>query len=255
MDKLLYISMSGAKQNLIGVSVKANNLANASTVGFKADLEQARSMQAFGEGHPTRVFAMEERPGSNMSMGALSTTGRNLDVSVSGGGWFTVQDNQGEEAYSRSGNLHITKTGQLLTARGEPMIGEGGPIILPVPIEKIQISDDGTIQVRPQGAPANFLEEVDRLKVVVPENQNLLEKGLDGLFRPKDKDAFNDLCGFCDTAPNVRVMSGTLEMSNVNPVDEMVGMIAHQRQFELQVKMMKTAEKIDESQSSLMRII
>ena len=250
MDKLLYISMSGAKQNLIGVSVKANNLANASTVGFKSDFEQARSMQAFGEGHPTRVFAMEERPGSKMSMGALSTTGRNLDVSVSGGGWFTVQDNQGEEAYSRAGNLHITTTGQLLTARGEPMIGEGGP-----PIEKIQISDDGTIQVRPHGAPANFLEEVDRLKVVVPENQNLLEKGLDGLFRPKDKDGFNDLCGFCDTAPNVRVMSGTLEMSNVNPVDEMVGMIAHQRQFELQVKMMKTAEKIDESQSSLMRII
>lgn len=247
--------MSGAKQNLLGVAVNANNLANAKTVGFKSDFEQARSMQAFGEGLPTRVFAMEERPGSKMAMGALSTTGRNLDVAVSGGGWLVVQDQNGEEAFTRGGNLQITSTGQLLTAKGEAVIGEGGPIILPVPLEKVQISTDGTIQVRPQGAPASFLEDVERLKVVVPQNQNLLEKGLDGLFRPKDKSTFKDQCDFCDTNLEVQVISGALEMSNVNPVDEMVGMIAHQRQFELQVKMMKTAEKMDESQASLLRII
>lgn len=255
MDKLLYVSMSGAKQNLIGTAVSANNLANAKTTGFKSDFEQARSMQAFGEGMPSRVFAMTERPGSNMSLGPIATTGRNLDIAVSGGGWLSIQDKDGKEAYTREGNLHVSATGELLTARGSTVIGSGGPIILPVPVEKIEISSDGTIQVRPQGAPANFMEEVDQLKIIKPENNNQLEKGLDGLFRPKDPQIAGELCGFCDLDPGVSVLSGALEMSNVNPVEEMVGMISHQRQFELQVKMMKTAEKMDESQSSLLRIV
>lgn len=247
MDKLLYVAASGAKQNMLGIAVKANNLANAKTTAFKADLEQARSMQAFGEGLPTRVFAMEERPGSRLSAGALSMTGRELDIAVGENGWLAVQDVNGDEAYTRSGNLRMSETGQLFTANGLPVIGEAGPVILPVPIEKVQIAKDGMIQVRPQGAPANFIEDIDRLKLVSAYGVQPLEKGLDGLFRNKDGAEL-------DTDPNMTVTSGALEMSNVNPVDEMVGMISHQRQFELQVKMMKTAEKIDESQSSLMRI-
>ncbi|MEC8207384.1 MAG: flagellar basal body rod protein FlgF [Pseudomonadota bacterium] len=247
MDKLLYVAASGAKQNMLGIAVKANNLANAKTTAFKADLEQARSMQAFGEGLPTRVFAMEERPGSRLSAGALSMTGRELDIAVGENGWLAVQDANGDEAYTRSGNLRMSETGQLFTANGLPVIGEAGPVILPVPIEKVQIAKDGMIQVRPQGAPANFIEDIDRLKLVSAYGVQPLEKGLDSLFRNKDGAEL-------DTDPNMTVTSGALEMSNVNPVDEMVGMISHQRQFELQVKMMKTAEKIDESQSSLMRI-
>lgn len=247
MDKLLYVAASGAKQNMLGIAIKANNLANAKTTAFKADLEQARSMQAFGEGLPTRVFAMEERPGSRLSAGALSMTGRELDIAIGENGWLAVQDANGEEAYTRSGNLRMSETGQLFTANGLPVIGEAGPVILPVPIEKVQISKDGMIQVRPQGAPANFIEDIDRLKLVSAYGIQPLEKGLDGLFRNKSGEEL-------DTDPNMTVTSGALEMSNVNPVDEMVGMISHQRQFELQVKMMKTAEKIDESQSSLMRI-
>ncbi|WP_105170768.1 flagellar basal body rod protein FlgF [Pseudoalteromonas sp. T1lg24] len=247
MDKLLYVAASGAKQNMLGIAVKANNLANAKTTAFKADLEQARSMQAFGEGLPTRVFAMEERPGLRLSAGALSMTGRELDIAVGENGWLAVQDANGDEAYTRSGNLRMSETGQLFTANGLPVIGEAGPVILPVPIEKVQIAKDGMIQVRPQGAPANFIEDIDRLKLVSAYGVQPLEKGLDGLFRNKDGAEL-------DTDPNMTVTSGALEMSNVNPVDEMVGMISHQRQFELQVKMMKTAEKIDESQSSLMRI-
>ena len=247
MDKLLYIATSGAKQNMLGIAVKANNLANAKTTGFKADLEQARSMQAFGEGLPTRVFAMEERPGSRLSAGAMSMTGRELDIAIGENGWLAVQDANGEEAYTRAGNLKMSETGQLFTGSGLPVMGEAGPVILPVPIEKVQISKDGMIQVRPQGAPANFIEDIDRLKLVSAYGVQPLEKGLDGLFRDKQGEEL-------DSDPNMTVTSGALEMSNVNPVDEMVGMISHQRQFELQVKMMKTAEKIDESQSSLMRI-
>lgn len=247
MDKLLYVAASGAKQNMLGIAVKANNLANAKTTGFKSDLEQARSMQAFGEGLPTRVFAMEERPASKLSSGAIATTGRSLDIAISEKGWLTVQDKNGKEAHTRAGNLKISDTGQLFTGNGLPVIGESGPIILPVPIEKIEIAKDGMIQIRPQGAPANFLEDTERLKLVSPQGNQKMDKGLDGLFRAKDQSELAE-------DPTITVMNGALEMSNVNPVDEMVGMISHQRQFELQIKMMKTAEEIDESQSSLMRI-
>ncbi|QTH63789.1 flagellar basal-body rod protein FlgF [Psychrosphaera ytuae] len=255
MDKLLYVSMSGAKQNLIGVSMNANNLANAKTVGFRSDFEQQRSMQAFGDGLPSRVFAMEERPGSRMHHGAIATTGRDLDIAISGRGWLAVQDKNGEEAYTREGNLQVTSDGLLTTAKGTPILGEGGPIVIPIPVEKVEISPDGSIQVRPQGAPANFLEVVDRIKVIEPPNDNDLTKGLDGLFRSKQQVLFNEDCGFCEASPDIRIVSGALEMSNVNPVEEMVAMISHQRQYEMQIKMMKKAEEIDRSQDTLLRIV
>ena len=247
MDKMLYIAASGAKQSLLGLGLKANNLANANTTGFKSDFAQARSMQAFGEGLPTRVFSMQERPGTNMQAGGIIETGRDLDIAMGDDAWLSVQDDNGNEAYTKVGTLNITAEGMLITSHGRQVIGEGGPIILPVPIEKIEFSKDGTIQVRPQGAPANFLEEVDRLKVVEANNATL-EKGNDGLFRPKPGEV-------AEVTANVQVLSGSLEMSNVNPVHEMVDMISHQRQFELQVKLMKTAEEIDERQEQLMRIV
>lgn len=247
MDKMVYIAASGAKQSMRGIALKANNLANANTVGFKSDFAQARSMQAFGEGLPTRVFAMQERPGSNMKMGGIVDTGRDLDIAMSDKAWLSVQDASGNEAYTKVGTLNITPEGMLMTSHGRQVIGEGGPVILPLPIEKVEISEDGSIQVRPQGAPATFLEEVDRLKIVEANNSQLT-KGNDGLFRPKPDEVVN-------TSVNVKVLSGTLEMSNVNPVHEMVDMISHQRQFELQVKLMKTAEDIDKTQDQLMRIV
>jgi len=255
VDKLLFVSMSGAKQNLIGVSMNANNLANAKTPGFRSDFEQQRSMQAFGEGHPSRVFAMTERPGSKMHNGAVMSTGRELDISISGRGWLAVQDNSNEEAYTREGNLQITPEGVLTTARGNPLLGEAGPIVLPIPVDKVEIAPDGTISVRPQGAPATFLEVVDRIKTIEAPSNNDLTKGIDGLFRSKESVLNNELCGFCEAAADIQITSGTLEASNVNPVGEMVQMISHQRQYEMQIKMMKTAEEIDQSQDSLLRIV
>ncbi|KZN47214.1 flagellar basal body rod protein FlgF [Pseudoalteromonas luteoviolacea] len=254
MDKMLYIAMSGAKQSLRGVALKANNLANANTTGFKADFAQARSMQAFGEGLPTRVFAMQERPGTNMLSGAVAETGRDLDIAVDEKSWISVMDASGEEAYTKVGTLNITSDGALVTSHGRQLIGEGGPIILPLPIDKVVFSDDGSIQVRPQGAPANFLETVDRLKIITADN-NQLEKGNDGLFRPQEDQLDDGHCGFCEVSPTAKVMSGYLEMSNVNPVHEMVDLINHQRQFEMQIKLMKSAEEIDERHTSLLRIV
>jgi len=245
MDKLLYIAMSGAKQNMMSLSVTANNLANAKTTGFKADMAQARSMQVFGDGMPSRVFALSERPSQNFDSGGLLSTGRSLDIAIEGEGWLTVQSNDGSEGYTRSGQLHMTEDGTLVTSKGQMVIGDGGPITIPLPVRNIEISPDGTIMVQPEGAPSSVQEEVARIKFVNPNNR-FLEKGNDGLFRMKTGgDAQEDI--------NVRVRKGMIEASNVNPVSEMTDMIAIQRQFEMQLKMMKTAEEIDASSASLLR--
>jgi len=245
MDKMLYIAMSGAKQNMQALSVNANNLANAKTTGFKADLANARSMQAFGEGMPTRVFSMTERAGQNFDSGSLLTTGRDLDIAIEGQGWLSVQTKDGGEAYTRSGQLKLSDNGALETSNGDLVLGDSGPIFLPLPVNNINISSDGTIMVQPEGAPSNAQEEVARIKLVNPDNR-FLEKGSDGLFRRKDGN--NEPADI-----TVKVASGALESSNVNPIGEMTDMIALQRQFEMQLKMMKTAEEVDASAASLLR--
>ena len=245
MDKMLYIAMSGAKQNMQALSINANNLANAKTTGFKADLAQARSMQAYGEGMPSRVFSMTERASQNFDTGSILHTGRSLDVAVEGDGFFAVQAEDGQEAYTRGGHFRLTETGALETNDGELVIGENGPITLPLPVNNIQISRDGTIMVQPEGAPNSVQEEVGRIKLVNPDTR-LMEKGNDGLFRVKNG-------GQLVADINVNVLGGALESSNVNPINEMTEMIALQRQFEMQLKMMKTAEEIDSSASSLLR--
>ena len=247
MDHLLYIAMSGAKENMNSLAVRGNNLANANTIGFKSDFEQARSMQAFGEGLPTWVFAMTERPGQNLQHGLLQTTGRDLDVAVDGQGWIAVQDPNGAEAYTRMGNLQLNATGNLQTSTGLNVVDDAGqPIVLPLPMEKIEINRDGTISGRPEGAAANLPEDFQRIKLVNPPS-DAVEKGQDGLFRRKDgqKEA---------ASAEVGLIAGSLEGSNVNVVDEMTNLIRLQRQFETQVKIMKTAEENDEAQTQLLRI-
>jgi len=245
MDKMLYIAMSGAKQNMNALAINANNLANAKTTGFKADLAQARSMQAFGEGLPSRVFAMTEKSSQNFDSGSVLTTGRDLDVAIQGHGMIAVQTRDGREAYTRDGHFSITEEGNLQTPNGDLVLGDTGPLSLPLPVNNIQIAKDGTIMIQPLGAPSTIQEEVGRIKLVNPETRTL-QRGTDGLFRTRN--GVNQ-----DADANVIVQSGMLESSNVNPVNEMTEMISLQRQFEMQLKLMKTAEEIDSASASLLR--
>ena len=248
MDRALFLAMSGAKQNMQAMQLRANNLANVSTTGFRADLAQARSMQAYGDGLPSRVFSMTERPGNNFQQGSVITTGRDLDVTIQGDGWIAVQDKTGAEGLTRNGNLQIDQTGLLLNGNGHLVRGEtGAPITLPVPVAKVEIGNDGTISVRPQGAPADAMEIVDRIKLVRPNNQDLY-KDVNGLFRAKDPNTAYD------ADANVKILTRALEGSNVNAVGEMTSLIELQRQFEMQVKMMSTAEDMDKSSDSLLRM-
>jgi len=233
MDRMLYISMNAAQQTMLSQAANSNNLANVNTTGFRADFEQFRSQPVFGEGLPTRVYSMSERPATDYQQGSVQSTGRELDISIQGDGFLAVQGKDGREGYTRAGDLQITASGQLVTGTGLAVKGEGGPIAIP-PAEKIEIGSDGTITIRPIGSEANALAILDRIKLVKPDLNNVF-KDSDGLLRMKDAtDAPVDA--------TVTVASGTLESSNVNAVSALVNMIELQRQYEMQVKMMKAAD-------------
>ncbi len=246
MDKVLYLAMSGARENMLAQQAHANNLANANTTGFKADLAQARAMQVFGEGYASRVYAQTERPATDISHGTLLDTGRKLDVSIAGDGWFVVVGPDGQEGYTRAGSLQVNAAGQLVTGSGLPVMGNGGiPILLP-PYQNIEIATNGTITIQPLGENAAELLVADQLKLVNPDPATLF-KGVNGLMTtgapaPLDHD------------PAVRVRSGYLEASNVNAVSELTGIITTSRQFEMQIKMMKTAEENSESAATILKI-
>ena len=248
MDKALFIGMSGAKQNMLSQSAHANNLANVSTTGFKRDFAQARSMPVFGEHNPTRAYAMAERPGTDLSAGALMDTGRKLDVAIDGDGWLAVQNQRGEEVFTRSGSLQIDVNGLVRLSSGEMVMGNGGPVALP-PFDNVQIGNDGTISVVPVGGPPDQLVEVDRLKLVNPPG-NALEKGEDGFIRRRADQAID---GLEEPDANQRIVSGFLESSNVNAVEEMISNLQLSRQYEMQVKVMTAANEKSEASARLMQ--
>ena len=245
MDRMLFVAMSGAKETMLAQATNSNNLANASTPGFLADLQQFRSMPVFGDGMPTRVYGMSERPGIDFKHGAIVHTGRDLDVAINGDGWFSVQARDGNEAYTRRGDLQVDVNGLLTTGNGLPVIGNSGPIAIP-PAEKIEIAPDGTISIRPLGQGANELAVIDRIKMVKPDLSQL-KKGDDGLIRQQNGEP-------AEEAADIQLATGSLESSNVNIVDSMVDMIELSRRYEMQVKMMKTAEETDDASSSIMRM-
>ncbi|MAR92459.1 MAG: flagellar basal body rod protein FlgF [Pseudomonadota bacterium] len=244
MDKFLYISMTGAKEALNAQQLRANNLANVSTTGFKSDFQQYRAMSVFGEYHPTRAYAMTENPGTDTTAGVYVETARDLDVAIKGDGWFAVQTPDGGEAYTRAGDLKRDVTGTLTTGTGMPVLGDGGPIVLPE-YERLVVGVDGTLSITGLGEDALALAQVGRLKLVNPE-PGALAKGEDGLFRMKDGSEL-------PADPGVQVVNGMLEGSNVNPVNEMTAIISHSRLYEMNVKMMQAAKEMDEASARILQ--
>jgi len=246
MDKALYIAMTGAKHNMLAQVARSNNLANINTTGFKAEYSQARAMPVYyGAGQPTRAYALTENQGSNFKSGAMIETGRDLDIAIERDGFIAVQAPDGQEAYTRAGSLHIDALGVLRNGSGLPVMGNGGPIAVPV-AEKVEVAIDGSITIVPLGANANETAIVDRIRLVNPDT-NQLQKGEDGLFRMKDPEADVEADGA------VRVISGFIEGSNVNAVEELVGVLSLSRQYEMQVKVMQTAKENSESSARLLQ--
>jgi flagellar basal-body rod protein FlgF len=239
MDRLIYLSMSGAKASMQRQDSLANNLANASTTGFRAELQAFRAVPVLGQGATTRAFALESTVGYNAEPGVVQATGRSLDVAVKGNAWLAVQGLDGTEAYTRAGSLQLSPEGNLVTMSGLPVNGDGGPITLP-PNATVEIAPDGVITTKVgNGKP----QQAGRLKMVTPEAQ--LKRGTDGLFRAADG---NDLT----QDATARLQSGSLEGSNVSPIETMVAMISAARQFEQQMKSLQGAEQREQAAAKLL---
>jgi flagellar basal-body rod protein FlgF len=240
MDRMIYLSMSGAKATMQRQDTLAHNLANVSTTGFRAELAAFRAVPVEGSGASTRVYALETTPGYDATPGPVSGTGRNLDVAMKGNAWLAVQGLDGTEAYTRGGSLDVSAEGTLVTHAGLTVLGDGGPIQVPAN-SQVSISADGTVTAASMAANGRPTA-IGRLKLVTPEAP--LIRGTDGLFRAAD--------GELPADTTARVQDGALEGSNVSAVETMISMIAAARQFEAQMKILQTAESDEKAAAQLL---
>jgi flagellar basal-body rod protein FlgF len=243
MDRGLYVAMTGAKQIMQAQAVNNHNIANLSTIGFRADAVSFDSQPIYGPGYATRVNAVAGDAGTDYSSGVMESTGRDLDIAVNGKGFIAIQGSDGKEAYTRAGDLRVTPTGAVTTASGSPVLTESGPLIVP-PSTTVSIGGDGTVSVVPQGSAPFAVTQVDRIKLVNPPTADL-QKGDDGLLRLKAG-------GKAKTDDTVSITSGMLESSNVNAAQSLISMIELQRLYEFQIKSINSTDTNEQSAERMM---
>jgi len=240
MDALIFTAMSGADRALHAQQVHANNMANVETRGFRADIEMAQSQAVKGYGYDSRHMAALQANAVDGRAGTLTETGRDLDVAIKGDGFFAVQI-AGKEAYTRAGSLTVDSEGALLL-NGHPVLGDGGPITLP-PFSKVEISPNGTVAVLPVGE--SVLQDVDRLKTVTLPAGQITKNEAGFLVRLDGTPA--------ESSDTVDVVPGHLESSNVSAVEEMVATMNLNRSFEMQMKLMRSADDLADAGNRLIR--
>ncbi len=233
MDRLIYTAMTGAKHILEQQATTSHNLANATTAGFRAQLDSFRAVPVVGDGLPTRAFVVDATVGTDFRPGPIQQTGRDLDVAIQGDGWIAVERPDGSEGYTRHGSLKLNENGVLQTQGGLNVLGDGGPITIP-PDAIVTIAKDGTVSTVTQGNAPGATTVIGRIKLVNPPTESLV-RGDDGLFSVKDGNP-------ADADAGVTLIGGALEGSNVNVIDSMVSMISLARQYELNMSLLKNAE-------------
>lgn len=246
MDRLIYTAMSGASQILNRQAAVAHNLANVSTTGYRSEEHRLRAVQVQTKNQPqalaTRAFVVDASTHTNFESGTLQFTGRNMDMAVTGKGWIALSMPDGTEAYTRNGSFEADVNGVLQNRNGLPVMGDGGTITIP-PDSKTSVGKDGTVSVIPESGSQATVNAIGRIKLVNPPEDTLV-RGADGLFRTRDG----------NPAPldeTVRIAGGYLENSNVSPVEQMVSMISLSRQFEMQMKMLSSADANDRSATQM----
>ena len=233
MDRVIYTAMTGAKSTLGQQAAVAHNLANADSTGFRTEMHKMRAVEVQTMAWHTRAFVVDASVATDFTPGALKYSGSPYDVAVKGKGWLAVQTASGE-AYTRDGSFTVSENGILQTHAGLPVLSDGGPITIP-PDSEIVIGLDGTISALQDG----ITNEVARLKLVDPPESDLV-RGEDGFFRLE-----SGVPAPMDEA--VKVAGGYLEASNVNVAEQMVTMISLARQFEMQMRVITSAQENDRS--------
>ncbi|QPQ55335.1 flagellar basal-body rod protein FlgF [Allosphingosinicella flava] len=245
MDRLIYTSLSAMRGAMARQAATANNLANVNTAGFRGEIAAAQALWVTGGEIQPRALASEQVLGADMREGAVTETGRSLDIAIDGDALLAVQAPNGDEGYTRRGDLQLSDSGLLTTGDGNPVQGDQGPIALP-PADNVKIDRDGSIWVVPLGGDPNQPQLIDRLKLASPAGSAIV-KGLDGLFRVEGG-------GALPADPQARVTSGSLEGSNVETTSALVEMIEASRAWETQMKLISAAREIDTASADLMRL-
>ena len=245
MDRLIWTAVSGMSASMARQRMIANNMANSQTIGFRAELMVAAPVTVKGPQLETRALTDAAVRGARMDQGVVSETGRALDVALNGEALLGVQAENGDEAYTRRGDLSLTPAGLLVNGDGRPVLGEGGPISIP-PGSEVSIAPDGAVLVRDAATPDAPLAQADKLKLASPAGSKIA-KGLDGLFRVEGG-------GVLPADAEARLTGGALEQSNVRPSQVLVEMIEAQRLYDMRTKLIATAKELDEGGASLMRL-
>lgn len=245
MDRLIYTSLTAMRGSMARQTAIANNLANAQTPGFRADMAEAQSLWLNGAGLDARAMASEEVLGADMRAGSVTSTGRDLDIAMQGDALLVVQAKDGEEAYTRRGDLQISPSGLLTTGDGNPVQGTQGPVTIP-PADAVTIDNEGRVWVVPQGGDPENPQEVDRLRLATPTGSDIA-KGLDGLFRVKGG-------GILPDDPEARLLTRSIEGSNVAATTALVEMIEASRSWDTQLKLVSDARDMDSATANLMQL-
>lgn len=245
MDRLIYTSLTAMRGSMARQTAVANNLANAQTTGFRSEIARAQALWLDGTGMDSRAFGVEEVVGADMRPGAVTATGRDLDIALQGDALLAVQAPDGSDAYTRRGDLQLSPSGLLTTGDGHPVRGDGGPITLP-PADSISIEADGRILIVPTGGDPSQPQEAARLRLVSGAGLEIL-KGLDGLFRAGGGGVLPD-------DPDARLVARSLEGSNVNPTSALVEMIEASKAWDTQLKLIGSARDLDNASASLMQL-
>ncbi|PEQ14453.1 flagellar biosynthesis protein FlgF [Novosphingobium sp. PC22D] len=245
MDRLIYTALSGMNASMTRERMIASNMANAQTIGFRAEVLETTPMTLEGPQLQVRAMSGAEVRGALMKEGSLTQTGHDLDVAMQGDAMLAVQSIDGSEAYTRRGDLAVSVSGLLQNGEGLPVLGDNGPITVP-PATIVSIAPDGGVMVSDPATPDLPPQRIDRLKLVSTAGTRV-EKDLAGVFRVPGG-------GVLPVNEDARVISGALEQSNVNPSEVLVEMIEAQRLFDLRTKLVETARELDEGSSRLMRL-
>jgi flagellar basal-body rod protein FlgF len=246
MDRLIYTAASGMSDSMFRQGAIASNLANAQTIGFRAETFDSTPITLKSDDSlEARTMVSTAVMGADMSAGAIVATGRDLDLAMEGDAMLAVQAPDGSEAYTRRGDLSISPTGVLVNGDGRPVMGSNGPITIP-PGSDISIGPDGNVLVADPANPDQPAQAMDRIKLASWQGSSI-SKGTDGLFRVRGG-------GVLPQDEEARVQTGSLEQSNVDVTAILVQMVEAQRLFDMRTKLVATAKEIDEGGATLMRI-
>ena len=247
MDRLIYTAMTAMNAAMDRQRVVANNLANASTPGFRQEIFAVTPATLKDGSLEARAMARGNVRGADMKAARVVPTGNPLDVALEGKALLAFQspDRQGE-IYSRRGDLRVAASGVLENGEGLAVLGESGAPITVPPGFSISLAADGTVLASDPAAPNAAAEAIDRIRLVNPEGSPLA-KGIDSFLKVPGG-------GVLPPDPTARLKSGALEMSNVETADTLVQMIEAQRAFEQRAKIIATAGTLDEAGSGLMAL-